>query len=81
LADGAAYPAVRPEVVMATKAALVGGSLMKAFSLATGPLIELIEANKQEVRALATAHDLLLPKLMSGEIRLKDAGKIVEAVL
>jgi type I restriction enzyme S subunit len=81
LADGAAYPAVRPEVVLATEIMDAGKSLMKAFSTATGLLIDRLEANKQEIATLAQTRDLLLPKLMSGEIRMKDAEKIAEAAL
>jgi type I restriction enzyme S subunit len=80
LADGAAYPAVRPEVVLATEILDAGKSLVKAFGAATGTLIDRLEANKQENTTLAVTRDLLLPKLMSGEIRLKDAEKAVEAV-
>jgi type I restriction enzyme S subunit len=81
LADGAAYPAVRPEVVMATATPIVASPVMQAFSRTTGPLIDRMEANKREDRTLAATRDLLLPKLMSGEIRIKDAEKVVEAVL
>ena len=34
-----------------------------------------------ESRTLAISRDLLLPKLMSGEIRIRDAEKMAEAVL
>lgn len=80
LADGGAYPAVRPETVVAT--ALLGFSekVLQRFSEATNPLMEKIEANKRESRTLSGTRDLLLPKLMSGEIRLREAEKIVEAV-
>ena len=44
------------------------------------PLLELQDANQEENRTLAATRDLLLPKLMSGEIRVKDAETIVEAV-
>jgi type I restriction enzyme, S subunit len=39
-----------------------------------------IAANAEETVSLAATRDLLLPKLMSGEIRVKDAEKVVEAV-
>jgi hypothetical protein len=45
-----------------------------------GPLVERAVKNDLESRTLAQTRDLLLPKLMSGEIRLKDAEKAVEAV-
>lgn len=81
LADGAAYPAVRPEVIISTETVVIDNSVMRAFSSATAPLIDRMETNKCENRTLAASRDLLLPKLMSGEIRIKDAEKSVEAVL
>jgi type I restriction enzyme S subunit len=80
LADGAAYPAVRPEVVLATEVVNVPELLLKAFSTITGPLIDRLGSNEQQSITLATTRDLLLPKLMSGEIRLKEAEKKVQAV-
>jgi type I restriction enzyme S subunit len=44
------------------------------------PLVDKAIANDLESRLLAQTRDLLLPKLMSGEIRLRDAEKAVEAV-
>jgi type I restriction enzyme S subunit len=40
-----------------------------------------IVSNVLESRSLAATRDLLLPKLMSGEIRLKDAKKRIEETL
>ena len=79
LADGGAYPAVRPEVVADTELAIAVPTVTEAFSAICGPLIDRAEANKRESRTLAQTRDLLLPKLMSGEIRLKDAERAVEA--
>ncbi len=73
LADGGAYPAVRPDVVLATPAPLVADELVGGFGLITQTLLDKVEANKRENRTLAATRDLLLPKLMSGEIRLMDA--------
>ncbi|WP_294052155.1 restriction endonuclease subunit S [Thiolapillus sp.] len=52
----------------------------RAFQSLIQPLLNRIDANIHEARTLAQTRDLLLPKLMSGEIRLKDAEKSVEAV-
>ena len=41
----------------------------------------MLSATLSENRTLAATRDLLLPKLMSGEIRVKDAEKIAEAAL
>ena len=80
-ADGAAYPAVRPDVVGNTEFIKGVISVIQAFSYACAPLVDRMEANKQESRTLAQTRDLLLPKLMSGEIRVKDAEKTMEAHL
>lgn len=72
LADGGAYPAVRPEVVLASPTVLPNAELVAEFSAVVAPLITIIEQNKREVVWLASLRDLLLPKLMSGEIRIGD---------
>lgn len=79
LADGAAYPAVRPEIVHVTEMVRASDEIVEAFHRTTAPLIDKIEANKREVRTLAAARDLLLPKLISGEIHVKDAETAVGA--
>ena len=45
-----------------------------------GPLVERTIKNELENRTLAQTRDFLLPKLMSGEIRLRETEKAVEAV-
>ncbi len=50
------------------------------FQSTVQPMIDRIIANIHESRTLAQTRDLLLPKLVSGEIRLRDAEKVVEAV-
>lgn len=76
LADGGAYPAVRPEVVLASPIALPNSELVAEFSAVVAPLIKTIEKNKYELASLASLRDLLLPKLMSGEIRTGDVAQI-----
>ena len=52
----------------------------KALAALVEPLVDGVIANAQESHTLAKTRDLLLPKLMSGEIRLRDAEKVIEAV-
>jgi type I restriction enzyme, S subunit len=56
-------------------------NIAAGYSAVSGPIFSQIMANLLETRSLAQLRDLLLPKLMSGEIRLKDTEKIVEAVV
>jgi type I restriction enzyme S subunit len=77
LADGAAYPAVRPQVVAGVETTLADPDVRSAFSQITGPLLDRIELNRFQSGTLAALRDLLLPKLMSGEIRIRDAEKLL----
>jgi type I restriction enzyme S subunit len=55
--------------------------VQKAFDKFVEPLVQRITSNQIETVTLAATRDLLLPKLISGEIRVKDAEKIAEAAL
>lgn len=52
-------------------------SLAEAFNATVAPMLERIRANIHESRTLAQTRDLLLPRLMSGELRVAE----VEAAL
>lgn len=80
LADGAAYPAVRPQVVGATQAVVADQALVDVFSDLASPVLDHIHSNKEQNRALAQIRDILLPKLISGEISIADAETAVGAV-
>ena len=56
-------------------------AIANAFEEIVAPMFEEMCSNLLENRALETLSDFLLPKLMSGEIRVKDAGRMVEAAL
>lgn len=52
-----------------------------AFDEFVTPIVDRILTNQKEARSLAQTRDLLLPKLMSGEIRVGEAEKKLENVL
>lgn len=81
-ADGAAYPAVRPEVVGETEVVLptTGSMILDCFSEHVWPWLGKTETNKKENRALATLRDALLPKLVSGEERVQGRCPTVREV-
>ncbi len=56
-------------------------NVMDAFNEMVIPLYDRIEKNERESRNLAQTRDLLLPKLMSGEIRVRDAEKQIGEVV
>ncbi|MGM0856239.1 MAG: restriction endonuclease subunit S [Pseudomonadota bacterium] len=68
LADGGAYPAVRPEVVLNIKSVIPSSLVMDRFHQATRCYFDLSESFKDEGFTLSRTRDALLPKLLSGEI-------------
>jgi len=81
VADGGAYPAVRPEVVAGLQSALPGNEIMNAFHDVVAPLMACIAENQQRSQTLATLRDTLLPRLISGQLRLPESVQQVEEVL
>lgn len=81
MADGGAYPAVRPEIIGAMQVALPNESkILEAFHHLCAPLFEQAEANRTQSRTLATLRDTLLPKLLSGELCADANRKVAEAL-
>ena len=81
LADGGAYPAVRPDVVASTPCTLPPDEVMKVFDGAARPLLDAIGANSEQAQTLSTLRDTLLPRLISGQLRLPEAQAATEAAL
>ena len=78
LADGGAYPAVRPEIVSATQVPHAGKELLNEFSRLVSLILAGIADNVHSSRSLAQLRDTLLPKLISGELRIADAEKFIK---
>jgi type I restriction enzyme S subunit len=51
------------------------------FDQIVSPLRQRVRANSDEAKTLAATRDLLLPKLMSGEIRVRDAERLAGEVV
>lgn len=51
--------------------------ILNAFRERTGPLYRHIVENERESRSLAHLRDTLLPKLISGELRVPDAERVI----
>ena len=77
LADGGAYPAVRPGVVLDTIVVLPGARLRCEFSSLAAPLLNRPQENRREARILAALRDTLLPQLISGKLRAQAAEKFI----
>jgi len=63
-------------VVFATQSILPGEVVIEKFAGVAKPMMVKIAANERESRTLAALRDTLLPKLLSGEIRISDLEKM-----
>lgn len=76
---GGAYPAVNPDKVSATAVTVPCEKVAEAFSSTSADMIDRIESLKQETVELEQLRDTLLPKLLSGELRVADAESVIAA--
>jgi type I restriction enzyme S subunit len=77
LADGGAYPAVRPELIAKTPVVVATREVLDCFSIRVSPLFAASEKGRRESKVLCQVRDTLLPKLISGELRIPEAEKLV----
>jgi type I restriction enzyme, S subunit len=70
LADGGAYPAIKPVVVADTPCVIPTTDIAQKFWQLTGAMLKKAHQNRLENEELAKLRDTLLPKLLSGEIEL-----------
>jgi type I restriction enzyme, S subunit len=78
MAHGSVFSTITRATFQSLNLAKPKDRVFEAFEQAAQPLFEKMKANGKESRTLAQTRDLLLPKLMSGEIRVGEAAGIVE---
>ena len=78
VADGGAYPAVRPDVVSGLQSLVPAAFVLEAFHVAAAPLLAKVAENQAQAQTLATLRDTLLPRLISGALRLPQAEAMLE---
>ena len=54
---------------------------MRAFAKRVEPMLDMAKQQRMQSQTLTALRDMLLPKLLSGEIRVGQAEKTVEEVL
>jgi len=72
---------IKREHLFQAKMALPMPELIDAMDYVVGPLYDRIHQNERESLILVTTRDTLLPKLLSGEIRVSQAERIAEEVV
>ncbi|MDR9779589.1 restriction endonuclease subunit S [Rhizobium redzepovicii] len=76
---GSVFPNLSGDDIRSFSCLVPPKAVRRQFSLLAEPLRMRIWHNIHENRTLAASRDLLLPKLMSGEIRLSEAEDLMEA--
>ncbi|KZY94492.1 hypothetical protein A3748_03320 [Erythrobacter sp. HI0077] len=71
---GTVFGAINKKQFEALKTVEPGVAVLKAFDELAGPIDQKIRTNETECRTLTRTRDLLLPKLMSGEIRVGEVS-------
>lgn len=79
LADGGAYPAVRPDVVVQENMVLPSVDIAELYHRAVQPIFSKIIKNREVAKYLTQIRDTLLPKLLSGEIDVSALADNTEA--
>ncbi len=72
---------VKPEFLLAMDVVVPSQQCAECFAHLAGPLCEKSTKNLAESRTLAAIRDTLLPKLISGEIRVKEAERFISEVV
>ena len=80
LSNGAKMPRINWSDMAKYELTLPSTQVAAAFDSAIRPQLEKIIANIHESMKLSKMRDYLLPKLISGDIRIPDAEKFVEAI-
>ena len=78
VAEGSAYPAVRADKFTDAPVPLLSEESRLLFESLAEPLRESAHSLSEENRSLTATRDALLPQLMSGNLRVKDAEKALE---
>lgn len=76
--EGTVFGAITKKDLCSIKCVIPPNKIIEQFETICAPIDEQIERNEHEIRALITLRDTLLPKLIRGEIRVKDAERFLE---
>jgi len=69
---------VKPDQISSTACVVPPRAVLAAFANVARPMFERVHENRQQAQTLATLRDTLLPRLISGQLRLPEAEAIEE---
>jgi type I restriction enzyme S subunit len=77
-AEGTVFGAITKDSLLSIKHVVPPDELVQRFEQLCSPIDDMVEIAERESRTLAALRDALLPKLIRGEIRVKDAERFLE---
>jgi len=77
-AHGSIFNTITTNTFQTSRFVLAPSNTLRQFENIVEPMFRQILANSDESRTLASIRDAMLPKLLSGEIPIKDSEKFVE---
>ena len=72
---------ISPPALLGRQVLCASGLAVTTLETTLSPITSRLLSNRAESRTLAQTRDLLLPKLMSGEMRIRDAESTIEAAI
>jgi type I restriction enzyme, S subunit len=79
-AHGSVFDTITRDTLSGVSVIVPPGGLVADFNIHVGPVLERVRRSVLESRALAALRDTLLPKLISGELRVDDVERFSEQV-
>jgi type I restriction enzyme S subunit len=76
-AHGSVFDTITTSTLERARVIVGDDTLLNAFEETVTPLYDRVLINCEESRTLAALRDALLPKLISGELRMRDAERVV----
>jgi len=78
-AHGSVFDTITQDTLAGVALASPPAKLIEAFEAHVAPILERIRASLFDTRSLATLRDTLLPKLITGELRLAELAEFIKA--
>jgi type I restriction enzyme S subunit len=78
-AEGTVFGAITKDSLLSIKHVVPPDELVQRFEQLCSPIDDMVEIAERESRTLAALRDALLPKLIRGEIRVRDAERFLGA--
>lgn len=78
---GSAVPSLNRNHIHNLPTIIPDPSIISLFQNFAEPLLRKVQQGHEEIKTLMSVHDLLLPKLLAGEVQLRHAVRLSEAVI